>query len=135
MDRDTLGVVERIIEASRKADVIAKEAKLKTEKMIGSAISYVVWHGIDDPRTLSRDILLKFLCFECYEAYKSASDQVIAKFKDNWYAQDVFHPKSTRQILEFPFELNEVEVVPFIRFLYEFTDEPWRVYAALEDIF
>ncbi len=32
-------------------------------------------------------------------------------------------------------ELNEVAVVPFIRFLYEFTDEPWRVYAALEDIF
>ena len=130
MDRDTLAIVERIIKA---------EGNRNMEKCIGSAISYVLWYAIADrythPSELSRDILLKFLCFECYEAYKHAAYEVIDKFKDSWHDLGIFHPKSTRQILAFPFELTDIAVVPFIRFLYEFTDEPWRVYEKLEDIF
>lgn len=122
MNRDTLAVIERIILENNRA----------VEARIGDMLAY---HLIYSDK--KKDILMGLLECECYEAYIHAITHL---HRVRLHTADVVRdPRSTFWIVDHfvaagVFRTSKHRsMAKFIRFLYQYTDEPWRVFSQLDN--
>lgn len=127
MNRDTLEIIEQIITVE----------SVGVQKRIGETLADALYFGVsnrcgtcDDTYKMVWQILWGLLEDGFYQIYMDASCDLPTHYCD---------PRSTRTILEHFSSQNKSDpkvrnMVAFVKFLYAYTDEPWRVYVSMRSI-
>ena len=126
MNRDTLEVIERIVTVE----------SVGVQKRIGETLAAALYFGVsnrcgecDDTFRMVWHVLWGLLEDGFYQIYMDASCDLPIHY---------CNPRSTcvilKHFLKSQFDPKVTNMVAFVRFLYEYTDEPWRVYGSMQSI-